>query len=205
MSILEIYSDFNCTWCYFDKPVIKKIEKIYDVKIRYRAFPLHPDIPEGGMPIQELFGYNKALMTDKMYQLEKLAASLDLPLAKRAMISDSRLAQELAKWAESEGKLAEYQDSVYSAYFSEGLDIAEISVLTEITKSCGFSKKETLDALDETTFSEAVDADWEKSDALGIMVAPTYMMNGTKLMGSQSYTKLEELMITNKIPIRVRS
>lgn len=41
--------------------------------------------------------------------------------------------------------------------------------------------------------------DWDRSEKMGIMVAPTYMMNGTKLMGSQPYEKLEELMIANNI------
>ena len=87
MSELEIYSDFNCTWCYFDKPSIKTLEKDYDVKIRWRAFPLHPDIPDDGMPIEELFGNNFNLMNDKMIELESISSSLGLPLAKRTKIS----------------------------------------------------------------------------------------------------------------------
>jgi predicted DsbA family dithiol-disulfide isomerase len=101
MPELEIFSDFNCTWCYFDKPSINKLEVEYEVAIRWRAFPLHPDIPEGGMSIEALFGHNFALMTDKMKQLEARAASLGLALAKRTTISDSRLSQELSKWAQT--------------------------------------------------------------------------------------------------------
>jgi predicted DsbA family dithiol-disulfide isomerase len=58
------------------------------------------------------------------------------------------------------------------------------------------------DALDGagSTYSQAVDVDWDKSQELGIMVAPTYLMNKAKLSGSQPYEKLEELMIANNIP-----
>jgi predicted DsbA family dithiol-disulfide isomerase len=199
MPELEIYSDFNCTWCYFDKPSIIKLEREYDVKVRYRAFPLHPDIPKNGMPIQELFGHNFSLMTDKMHQLEKIAASLGLPLAKRSTISDSRLAQELAKWAETKGVLRQYQDAIYKAYFSDSLNIADKSILSEIAETCGLSKMEAIGIMETGVFSEAVDMDWAKSEELGIMVAPTYILNGTRLMGSQSYEKLEELMFANKI------
>jgi predicted DsbA family dithiol-disulfide isomerase len=199
MSELEIYSDFNCAWCYFDKPFIIRLEEEYDVKIRYRAFPLHPDIPKNGMPIQELFGHNFSLMIEKMNQLEKISASLGLPLAKRSTISDSRLAQELAKWAETKGRLKEYQNAIYKAYFSDGLNIADKSILSEIAEICGLSKMEALEIMETEAFSEAVDMDWEKSKKLGIMVAPTYVLGGTKLMGSQSYEKLEELMVANKI------
>ena len=112
MSELEIYSDFNCTWCYFDKPSIKKLEKQYTIQIRWRVFPLHPDIPDDGVPIEELFGHNLPLMTDKMHRPESIASSLGLPLAKRTKISNSRLSQELAKWSETKGKLSECQDAI---------------------------------------------------------------------------------------------
>jgi predicted DsbA family dithiol-disulfide isomerase len=197
---VEIYSDFNCTWCYFDKPSIKRLEREYDVKTRFRAFLLHPDIPENGLPIQELFGHNISLMTDKMCQLEKVAASLGLPLARRSTISDSRLSQELAKWAETKGRLREYQDAVYRAYFSDGLNIGDKSTLSEIAETCGLSRMEAVEILESGVFSEAVHMDREKSEKLGITVAPTYIMNGIKLVGAQSYETLEELMISNKIP-----
>jgi predicted DsbA family dithiol-disulfide isomerase len=199
MPELEIYSDFNCTWCYFDKPSIKKLTREYDVAICYRAFPLHPDIPEGGMPIEELFGNNFPVMNDKMQKMENIASSLGLPLAKRSAISNSRLSQELAKWAETKGKLEEYQDAIYTAYFSAGQDIADKYILSEVAEICGLSKTEAFEVIETGAFREAVEMDWEKSEELGIMVAPTYIMNGTKLMGSQSYQKLEELMLANNI------
>jgi predicted DsbA family dithiol-disulfide isomerase len=45
-----------------------------------------------------------------------------------------------------------------------------------------------------------VDKDWDKSEKLGIMAAPTYIMDETRLMGSQSYEKLEQLMLSCNIP-----
>lgn len=204
MSELEIYSDFNCTWCYFDKPSIKKLEKEYDVKIRWRAFPLHPDIPDDGMPIEALFGHNFPLMTDKMNKLKSIASSLGLPLAKRTKISNSRPAQELAKWAETKGKLREYQDATYEAYFADGLDIAEHSILLEIAGTCELPKNEAMEIIKTGAFGKAVDIDWDRSEDLGIMVAPTYIMNGMKLLGSQPYEKLEELMIVNHISKRYK-
>ena len=203
MPELEIYSDFNCTWCYFDKPLVKKLKREYDVQVCYRAFPLHPDIPEAGMPIEELFGYNLPLMNDKMQKLEDMAESLGVPLAKRSLISNSRLSQELAKWAEAMGKLEVYQDAIYTAYFAEGRDIADKTILSEIVENCGLSKTKALEVIETGVFRDAVDIDWEKSETLGIMVAPTYLMNGTQLIGSQSYEKMEALMLVNHIPKKI--
>ncbi len=200
MPELEIYSAFNCTWCYFDKPSVKKLEQKYEINIRYRAFPLHIDVPEGGLPIKELFCNNLMLMADKMTTLEKKAESLGLPLAKRSTISDSRRSQELAKWAESKGKEKTFQDAVFKAYFADGLNIADPEILTEIAGSCGLPKKEALKIIETGAYSNAVDDDWETSEEEGIMVAPTYIINGTRLLGSQSYDTLEALMTENSIP-----
>lgn len=199
---LEIFSDFNCTWCYFDKPSIKKLEAAYDVQIIWRAFPLHPDVPDEGFLIEELFGSNIPLMTDKMQQLENMAASLGLPLAKRTRISNSRLSQELSKWAQEMGKLGQYQDAVYTAYFAHGLDISDTRVLQDVAEAAGLPGDEALKVIETGKYGPAVDKDWEASEELGIMVAPTYIMNDGKLTGSQSYESLEGLMKANQISIR---
>ncbi|HCY86682.1 MAG TPA: hypothetical protein DHV36_16235 [Desulfobacteraceae bacterium] len=199
---LEIYSDFNCTWCYFDKPVIADLVKQYEIEIRWRAFPLHPDIPEGGMPIIELFGYNEPLMAEKMGVLEGKAAALGLPLAKRTMISDSRPAQELGKWAETLGHCDAFREAVYTAYFGKGLDIADLTVLADIAQEAGLPGDDAVKVIDAQTFGEEVEADWEKSEKLAVMVAPTYIMNGQRLAGSQSFEALEQMMIRNGAPRR---
>lgn len=196
---LEIFSDFNCVWCYFDEPSIDRLQREYPINIRWRAFPLHPDIVEGGLPIEELFGYHLPLMNEKMQHLELKAASLGLPLAKRETISNSRLAQELAKWAEVFGKLKAYRHAVYRAYFAEGADISKPSVLVDIATACGISSLDAQSVIETRAFSRAVDRDWERSEELGIMAAPTYIMGNTHLMGSQPYEKLEALMADHNI------
>ncbi|MBI9088402.1 MAG: DsbA family protein [Desulfobacterium sp.] len=195
----EIYSDFNCTWCYFDKGSIKRLRNEYDIRVVWRAFPLHPDIPEDGLLIEELFGNNFPVMNDKIQQLEKKASELGLPLARRTAISDSRLSQELGKWAETKGKSDEYRDAIYEAYFAHGLNIADPSVLLDAVETSQLSREEAQSVIETRLFSQAVDDDWEKSEELKIMVAPTYILNQDKLIGSQPYGKLEELMLSNGV------
>jgi len=196
---LEIFSDFNCIWCYFDKMSVKRLIREYAIRVVWRAFPLHPDLPEGELPIEHLFGNNIPLMTEKMRQLESKAAMLGLPLAKRTTISDSRLAQELAKWTETKGKLEAYHDAVYEAYFAAGLNIADQSVLLDIAGLLELSREEAKSVLEKRSFSQAVDDDWARSEKLNIMVAPTYILNQFRLAGSQSFEKLEQLLQKNGV------
>lgn len=196
---LEIYSDFNCFWCYFDKPGIQKIRKEYDVDIIWRAFPLHPDLPDEGMPIEELFGFNIPLMTEKMQKLEQMAAAHGLPLAERKTISDTRKAQELAKWVETQEYLTEYHQHMARAYFADARDISDIDVLADIIGQCGLSPEDARRIIRTGEYGKAVDDNWELSERLGIMTAPTYILGVSRLAGSHSYKSLKDLMDINRV------
>jgi predicted DsbA family dithiol-disulfide isomerase len=194
---LEIYSDINCVWCYFDHEVIKRLCGEYRLKVIRRAFPLHPEISQEGLSFEILFSNNLSLMEKKMEELDIKASSLGLPLARRTSISNSRLAQELAKWAEVEGRSEEYYDAVYNAYFVNGLNIAEPSVLLDVAKAAKLSPEQALSVIKERPFRHAVDQDWKKSEELDIMVAPTYIVNQNRLAGSQPYERLERMLQKN--------
>jgi predicted DsbA family dithiol-disulfide isomerase len=65
--------------------------------VTWRAFPLHPDTPEQGLGLDELFK-KKGIPVDvdkMMAQLKTTAAKLGLELGDRKKTYNSRLAQEL--------------------------------------------------------------------------------------------------------------
>lgn len=177
LGTLEIFTDLNCAWCYFDLETVKRLANAYDIEIVWRAFPLHRDIPEEGLPIEQFFGHNQALMTKTLQLLEQKAASLGLDFANRTTISDTRLAQELFKWAETQGQGEAFHDAVFKAYFAEGLNIAQPSVLLDVAEATGLSRKNARSVLEQRPFSQAVDDDWEMCEAREIMIAPTYIIN----------------------------
>jgi len=82
------------------------------------SLPLHPEIPEEGMTLQELFKGRIDLESVKA-RLMRVAREEGLPFGPRDMTYSSRLAQELGKWAESEGRGKAYHDAVFRAYFAE--------------------------------------------------------------------------------------
>ena len=48
--------------------------------------------------------------------------------------------------------------------------------------------------LEERTYKDAVDRDWQLAYARGITAVPTFMANGMRLVGAQSYEALERLV-----------
>ncbi len=132
-------------------------------------------------------------------RVRNTAAQLKLPFAEREKTYNSRLAQELGKWAEEKGRGDPFHRAVFQAYFAEAKNIAKIPVLVELAGSVGLDPVAVREVLASRAYREAVDADWSLSAARGITAVPTFMLNQYKLVGAQPYEMLERLMEVNGV------
>ena len=138
-----------------------------------------------------------------MEQLIRTARELGLPFGKREKTFNSRLAQELGKFAEQEGKGDEFHHSVFRAYFADGLNIALPSTLMDISAKLGLGSESVQEVLEKRLFKEAVDKDWTRSYQMGVTAVPTFMMKGMSLAGAQPYEKLVQMMEAHGVPRRI--
>lgn len=114
--------------------------------------------------------------------------------SERTMSYNSRLAQELAKWAESKGKGDEIHDPIFRAYFVGTKNIAKPEVLVEIAPKVGLSSDEAMEVLFSRSYKEAVDADWRRCNQLGVTAVPTFLVDRYALVGAHPYEELEKLV-----------
>jgi len=124
---------------------------------------------------------------------------LGLPLGERKKTYNSRLAQELGKWAETKGKGDEYHDAVFRAYFVDSKNIAKTDVLMGLVKAVGLPENEAREALQMRTFKEAVDSDWDLAHRMGISAVPTFVLNHQTVVGAQPYEVLEQFLRNNGV------
>ena len=107
---------------------------------------------------------------------------------------NSRLAQELAKWAATKNDGERIHDALFRAYFVDARDIGDPEVLVEIAASVGLPADEAREVIEKRTHREAVDADWELSRRYGITGVPTFVAGNQGVVGAQPYEALEELV-----------
>jgi len=112
----------------------------------------------------------------------------------RNMSYNSRLAQELAKWAESRGKGYEIHDPLFRAYFIDVKNIGKPDVLVDIAGNAGLPRDEAEEALISRSFKEAVDADWRRCAEIGVTAVPTFLIGQYALVGAHPYEELEKLV-----------
>lgn len=166
----------------------------YGVELRWTVFPLHPETPEEGTELSELFAGREEQMESMQVRLRRLAAAEGLPLAERARTYNSGRAQELGKWAEAQGKGDPFRRAVYRAFFVEGRNIALVDELAGIAREAGLSGDEARAVLAAGRFRAAVEADWERATELGVTAVPTHLCAGKRLVGFAPYDDFVQLI-----------
>jgi predicted DsbA family dithiol-disulfide isomerase len=130
-----------------------------------------------------------------MIRLKAAAREAELPFSEqRKMTYNSRLAQELSKWAEAKAKGDLFHQTVFRAYFVEGLNIGKETVLLELVKRMGLPVDEARSVLQERFYKAAVDSDWIRSRESGIQAVPTLVLAGQALVGAQPYEQMAALV-----------
>ena len=85
--------------------------------------------------------------------------------------------------------------AVFKAYFAEGHNLAEKEVLVALIRSVGLDPGEGEVVIDQRTFKDAVDADWELARTKAITAVPTFIMGLDRLVGAQPHSVLEKMVI----------
>ena len=173
---------------------VEKLKETYEVETVLVHFPLHPETPLEGRSMAEVYA-GRNIDPEAMYQRMKgLMDAEGLPYGRRTHTYNSRLAQELGKWADTQPGGAAIHDKLYKAYFVDARNIGDPEILIEIAQAVGLSGEEARAVLNERRFKDAVDADWAKSHAYGVTGVPTFVAARYGVVGAQPYEVLEQLL-----------
>jgi predicted DsbA family dithiol-disulfide isomerase len=173
---------------------IEKLRTEHNVKIEWVHFPLHPETPVEGRSLADLFAGRGV---DRKAMNAQMKARMDaegLPYGERTMTYNSRLAQEVGKWADTQPGGEAIQDAMFRAYFVEARNIGDPDVILDIVKQVGLPVDEAREVIEKRTFKDAVDEDWALSRQLGVTGVPTFVAGRYGVVGAQPYETLERLV-----------
>ena len=173
---------------------IEKLRTEHGVKIQWVHFPLHPETPPEGQSLEDLF---RGRNVDRKAMHAQMKARMDaegLPYGERTMTYNSRLAQELGKWADTQPGGEPIHDALFRAYFVDARDISRPDVLLEIVAQVGLPVDAARQVIEKRTFKAAVDEDWKLSRQIGVTGVPTFVAGRHGVVGAQPYETLEELV-----------
>ena len=121
-------------------------------------------------------------------------AAEGLPYGTRTHTYNSRLAQELGKWAVTQPGGEAIHKALFQAYFVAGQNLGNVAVLAGVARETGLDEAAAMEVLTQRTFSDAVTADWERAMGMGLTGVPTFIAGGYGMVGAQPLEQLRGLM-----------
>jgi predicted DsbA family dithiol-disulfide isomerase len=173
---------------------IERLKAEHGVRIKWIHFPLHPDTPQEGRSLEDLFAGRGYDIPKMQAQMRARMEAEGLPYGTRTMTYNSRLAQELGAWAETQPGGEAIHDALFRAYFVDARNIGDPEVLVEIAQSVGLDAEKAREVIEKRSFKSAVDADWNKSHQYGVTGVPTFVVGRHGVVGAQPYEALEQLL-----------
>jgi len=147
-----------------------------------------------GLSLESLYAERGIDVDAAHTRMKALMDAEGLSYGRRSRTYNSRLAQELGKWAETQAGGSAIHDALFKAYFVDSLDISNPKALLDVAASVGLSALAAESVLSERTFREAIDEDWARSRQVGVTGVPTFVAGGYGVVGAQPYETLAALL-----------
>ena len=181
---------------------IEKLKQNFDIEVKLVHFPLHPDTPDAGRSLEDLFAGRGMDLKASYARMKALMDAAGLPYGERSHTYNSRLAQELGVWADTQDGGADIHDALFKAYFVDGRNIGDVEVLVEIAAANGLDADTARGVLENRSCKEQVDENWNRSRQYGVTGVPTYVAGGRSVVGAQPYEVLTQLLDSAEAELR---
>ena len=184
---IEIWSDIQCPFCYIGKRKLEKAIEIFEGKenleIEWRSYQLDPDATsQPGVDMYDYLATRKGQTRDWSIAMHKNVTNmakengLDYHFEK-ALIANSYNAHRLIHLAKKYKLGNEAEETIFKAYFTEGKNIADLKILTQLGKEIGLNEEELKDVLNSDKFGDDVRTDIEEAQNIGVKGVPFFVFN----------------------------
>ncbi len=171
--------------------MVEKLQAEYDIEVEWKNYEIHPNIPKDGVP-KSFLGKNYLKTVEENVRL--LAELEKLEIKSNSFISNSHLALESSEFAKEKGVFGSFHKKVFEAYFMEGRNIGDKSVILDIAQELGLNTDELSSSLDEHRYHGRLQEVRMEKTRLGVIGTPTFIVGKRQLAGLPSYDVLRQLV-----------
>lgn len=201
---IEIYSDVACPWCYVGKRRFNRaLQAMPDpdrFEVVFRPYQLDPTLPDEAYPLRGHLERKFGPRVDAILQHTTATArqeGIELRFD-RALASNTLRAHRLMRLAlleyspETQQTLAE---SLFKAHFTDGLDVSDATVLTELAVAAGMDSDRVGSYLASDEGLREVKDEIMHAQRLGIRAVPTFLFDGKyAVQGAQPTSTFVEVL-----------
>ena len=152
---VDIVSDVVCPWCIVGLRQLQTAAESTGIAIdvHWHPFELNPQMSDDGQNLQEhiceKYGTTVQESTDNRQKLTDIGTDLGFSFQfdEHSRMVNTFKAHQLLHWANLHGKKHALKQALFSAYFTEQLDVNDSDVLLGVVESVGLDKEEAKAAL----------------------------------------------------------
>jgi protein disulfide-isomerase len=184
---VEVWSDIMCPFCYIGKRnyemALAQFENADQVEIIWKSFQLDPSLPETTSEnVYEYLANRKGLGLEQVKQLHENVTNTARTVGleynfDKTQISNSFKAHQLIQLAKSKNLGDEAEEVLFYAYFTEGKNLSNTSILVELGQKIGLNSSEIISALEDKRFEKNVIKDIEEAQQIGVKGVPFFVFD----------------------------
>ena len=181
---LDIFSDPVCPWCMIGKANLDRAlaaHPDHPFAIEWHPFQLNPDMPPEGAVradyLEAKFGSReKVVQIHVMLENAAKKAGVAFDFSAIARIPNTLNAHRLIHWAGLEGRQTAMVSALFRAYWREGRDIGDASVLTALAGEVGMNAVQIARLLASDADADDIAARDIDARRKGVTAVPTYLI-----------------------------
>ena len=172
---------------------VDQLQREFDVDVTWRPYELHPELPPEGRDR----GERQPRPEGHVNPIRQLAEDAGIPYQPSRHIPNSHRSLEAAEFAREQGVFDAYHRALFNAYFGEGRDIGDSSVLSELGAAIGLEAAALKEALASGRYVAVVNESTEEARSSGITGTPTFIFERGErrlpIVGAQEYAVFQNV------------
>ena len=181
---IEIWSDVMCPFCYIGKrnleSALEQFEDSKHIEVIWKSFQLDPEMPQiakenyvdylvqrKGMSEEQV----KEMLANVTESAKQVGLTYDLD---KSVLVNSINAHKLLQFATTKGLGNELEERLFSAFFTEGKNIADLATLTQLGKEIGLDENELQIAFTDDNYAYRIAQDIAEARHIGVQGVPFF-------------------------------
>jgi len=190
---IVVYSDYICPFCYIGFYRVEQLKEKFDLDVEWRPFEIHPETPKEGTELNNL-PFPKEYLEMMKANVKRLADDVGVTFKLTDKLPNSQMALYISEFARKKGKFDEFHKLVFDAYWKDGKDIGDQTMLLSLAELIGFNRKEILEYLDSEEPFEELKKSLKDLRNYGINGVPTFIIGDRIVVGAQPYEVFESVI-----------
>lgn len=184
---IEIWSDVMCPFCYIGKrnfeSALEQFEDSKHIEVIWKSFQLDPDMPQIAKEnyvdyLVQRKGMSEEQVKGMLANVTETAKHVGLSYhLDKSVLVNSMNAHKLLQFANTKGLGNALEERLFSAFFTEGKNIADLSTLTELGKEIGLDEVALQTAFSDDNYAYMVAQDIAEGRQLGVQGVPFFVLD----------------------------